>query len=208
MKLPAVRARLPVRSRATLTGAATATRTAMVYCPVERTSVGLDRCSECERCEGVRIVDEARHVLCRCPEPPVPSPRKVVPSAADLTPVAALIAPEVTCLSPSLPVAEATVVMLARNLTGAPVVDDDGRPVGILTRSDLLRARAAALVADAMMPVAFGLAENDSLARAAALMATEGVQHLLVIGDFGRVVGIVSTLDVTRWLARQAGFDV
>jgi CBS-domain-containing membrane protein len=39
-------------------------------------------------------------------------------------------------------------------------------------------------------------------------MAAEGVHHLPVIGDHGRVVGLVSTLDVTRWLARQSGYDV
>jgi len=34
------------------------------------------------------------------------------------------------------------------------------------------------------------------------------VHHLPVIGDQGRVVGLVSTLDITRWLARQAGYEV
>jgi len=100
------------------------------------------------------------------------------------------------------------VLMLARNLSAAPVVDENGRPVGILTRSDVLHAAPTTLVAEAMMPVAFGIAESDSLARAAALMAAENIQQVLVIGDHGRVVGLVTALDATRWLAREAGFEV
>ena len=58
------------------------------------------------------------------------------------------------------------------------------------------------------MPPTFTLEENDPVSRAAAVMAVEGVHHLPIIADHGRVVGLISTLDVSRWLARQAGYDV
>jgi CBS domain-containing protein len=209
MKLPLVRVYLPVRSRVIMTGSATETSASLVTCPLARASVGIERCRECERFEGRRRVDGQSHVSCCVRTPPAPSPpRKRLPNAADLVPVGSLLAPDVVCLAEALSVAEATAVMLARNLSGAPVVDENGRPVGILTRSDVLRAGPEARVLEAMMPVAFALAESDSLARAAALMAAEHVQHVVVVGDHGRVVGLLTALDATRWLAREAGFDV
>lgn len=209
MKSPLVRVYLPVRSRRTVTGSDAPTSASLVTCPRERASVGLERCRECERYEGTRRVDGQTHVSCCVAAPQTqPPPRKRLPDPADLVTVGSLLSPEVVCLALSLTVADATVAMLARNLSGAPVVDENGRPVGILTRSDVLRAAPSTPVVDAMMPVAFGIAEADSLARAAALMATENIHHIIVLGDHGRVVGLLTALDVTRWLARQAGFEV
>lgn len=202
---------MPVRLRRTV-GAGDAARAQLVYCPRARSSRAIQHCRECEHCEGLRMEgDGIQSVLCRVVDPPRP-PRKVVPTAAESTTVGALLEREVLCVTPELPREAAAALLLERGLSGAPVVDGDGRPVGMLVRSDLLRAGAERppppTVGDLMMPVAFSLAENDPLARAAALMAAEGVHHLLVLGDYGRVVGLLTTLDITRWLARQAGYEV
>jgi CBS domain-containing protein len=63
-------------------------------------------------------------------------------------------------------------------------------------------------VADIMMPVSFVLPEDARISRAAALMALEGVHRIPVVSSGGRVTGIVSALDVVRWLALQAGYIV
>jgi CBS domain-containing protein len=212
MKLPAAVVKLPVRVRRTLTSGDASERALLVYCPIERRSCALERCRECERCDGLSMeADGIKHVLCRIDEPPHPA-RKIMPTAAEVTPIGALMSREVICVAGSLRRAEAITLFLDRGITGAPVVDDAGRPLGMLCRSDLLRAAVErpqpVTVADIMLPLAYTLAENDALSRGAALMAAEGVQHLPVIGDFGRVVGLVSTLDITRWLARQSGYDV
>ncbi|HXU72295.1 MAG TPA: CBS domain-containing protein [Polyangia bacterium] len=212
MKLPAAVVKLPVRVRRTLISADAAERALLVHCPVNRASCSLERCRECDRCDGLSMdADGIRHVLCRVDEAPHPT-RKIMPTAAEVTPVGALMSGEVVCVSASLKRGEAIALFLDRGLSGAPVVDDAGRPLGMLTRSDLLGAAiekpAPSTVADIMMPIAYTLAENDPLSRGAALMAAEGVHHLPVLGDQGRVVGLISTLDVTRWLARQAGYEV
>lgn len=212
MKLPAAVVKLPVRVRRTLTGADASERALLVSCPIERRSCALERCRECERCDGLSMdADGIRNVLCRIDEPPHPA-RKIMPTAAEVTPIGALMSREVICVSASLRRAEAFALFLDRGITGAPVVDEAGRPLGMLARSDLLRAAIErpqpSTVADIMLPLAYTLAENDALSRGAALMAAEGVHHLPVIGDYGRVVGLVSTLDITRWLARQSGYDV
>ena len=212
MKLPAAVVKLPVRIRRTLTSADASERALLVYCPAERRSCSLERCQECERCDGLSMDgDGIKDVLCRIEEPPHHA-RKIMPTAAEVTPIGALMSREVVCVSASLGRAEASALFLDRGISGAPVVDDAGRPLGMLTRSDLLRAAierpAPATAADMMMPIAYTLGENDALSRGAALMAAEGVHHLPVIGDYGRVVGFISTLDITRWLARQSGYDV
>lgn len=155
--------------------------------------------------------DGIRDVLCRIDEPRPPT-HKVMPTAAEVTPIAALMSREVVCVSASLRRAEAIALFLDRGLSGAPVVDDAGRPLGMLARSDLLRAAvdkpAPATAADIMISIAYAVAENDPLSRGAALMTVEDVHHLPVLGDHGRIVGLISTLDITRWLARQSGYDV
>jgi CBS domain-containing protein len=212
MKLPSAVVKLPVRIRRTLTSADASERALLVYCPVERRSCALERCRECDRCDGMSMeADGIKHVLCRIEEPP-PRTRKIMPTAAEVTPIGALMSREVVCVTATLGRADAIKLFLDRGITGAPVVDEAGRPLGMLARSDLLRAAIEkpqpATVADIMLPLAYTLAENDALSRGAALMAAEGVHHLPVIGDYGRVVGLVSTLDITRWLAQQSGYAV
>jgi hypothetical protein len=37
-------------------------------------------------------------------------------------------------------------------------------------------------------------------------MAYEGLHHVIVTAGDGRPIGIVSSLDVLRWVARQSGY--
>jgi CBS domain-containing protein len=123
-------------------------------------------------------------------------------------------------------------MLLEERMSGAPVVDGDGRPVGVVSKTDLLRhlhERGDAveptggvpdeagfhavhldetLVRDVMMPVVFAIAADTTIAAAAALMAGEGVHRLPVLDADGAVVGLLSTLDVVRWVANRAGYDV
>lgn len=65
-----------------------------------------------------------------------------------------------------------------------------------------------ATVRDVMTPLAFTLPESASIARASALMALEGVHRVPVVAPNGKVVGILSALDVLRWLALREGYAV
>jgi CheY-like chemotaxis protein/predicted transcriptional regulator len=127
-------------------------------------------------------------------------------------PVTEVMRADVVCVPADLPIAALAELMLARDLARAPVVDGGGRPIGMVALSDLARAgwdperRGARCVADIMMPLAFTIAGSASLARAAALMAHEGIGRLIVCGPTGGVAGVVSSDDVMRWLARQEGY--
>ena len=92
-----------------------------------------------------------------------------------------------------------------------PIVGDDGRPVGVVTQSDLLRAlgRDDRASAGALMtPLVFALPITASIEQAAALMAYEGVNQIVVTGMNGQVAGVVRALDVARGCARSAGYLV
>ncbi len=67
---------------------------------------------------------------------------------------------------------------------------------------------APVTVADLMMPFAISLDESTPITMAAALMATEHVHRVPVIARDGRVAGILSSLDVLRWLAKADGYLV
>lgn len=62
-----------------------------------------------------------------------------------------------------------------------------------------------ARVRDIMMPTVLRISGRASIEAAAALMASEGVHRIVVVAAAKRVVGMVSALDVLKWLARQDG---
>ena len=138
-----------------------------------------------------------------------------LPSPADRMQLWRVMTPRVVCVRSTLSTDELLAILVDFDLRAVPVVDPVGRPVGIVSRSDLLRRadrlqpdRSAERVSDVMMSLAFSLPETASLSRAAAVMAYEGVHRIPVVSGDGKVVGIISSLDVVRWLARHDGYLV
>jgi CBS domain-containing protein len=134
--------------------------------------------------------------------------------AANNTAISEIMTTEVVCVSPELSVELLTKMMIERGFSGAPVVDANNKPIGVVSKTDVLRssidARAplAVTVGAIMTPVAFTLSENATIAEAAALMAYEGTHRVPAIASDGAVAGIVSTIDVLRWIAETEGYLV
>jgi CBS domain-containing protein len=63
-------------------------------------------------------------------------------------------------------------------------------------------------VKDIMTPMSFTLDENHSISKASALMAYEGVHRLPVVDATGKVVGLLSSLDILHWLACKTGNSI
>jgi CBS domain-containing protein len=125
-------------------------------------------------------------------------------SEAEDTPISALMTSPAVSVRPDLRLDRLVDLLLAHGLRGVPVVDHRRRPIGMVSKSDLVGAppvRRARQVADVMMCLAFTLPETASVARAAALMTYEGVHRLPVVAADGQLVGVLSALDITRWLA-------
>jgi CBS domain-containing protein len=144
-----------------------------------------------------------------------------IPTIAGLVPATDIMTRDVVCALPDLPIG--TVIdLLVNNYIGClPVVDDDGCPIGMITKRDLVtpmanltsdadEAPAWSTLAprtaeEAMLPLAFTLDERATVARAAALMAAEDLHHVPIVSAKGRLVGLVSSLDIVRWLAQNDG---
>jgi CBS domain-containing protein len=66
---------------------------------------------------------------------------------------------------------------------------------------------AGALVRDIMTPVAYTLRASTPIAQAAALMAFEGIHRLPITADTGgEIIGLLSALDVLRWLGESHAY--
>jgi CheY-like chemotaxis protein/CBS domain-containing protein len=146
------------------------------------------------------------------------------------------------CLDPNMAVEEARELLLMHEVRIAPVVDENRRPIGVVTLRDLLGSAIeneqdeeagdgcirlytrtydgvryplelgfhlerllGARVGDVMMHMVFQLPTDASIARATALMAFEEVSQLLIVEADGTLTGMVTSDDVTRWVARMAG---
>jgi CBS domain-containing protein len=162
----------------------------------------------------------SEHELC-CTE--ITPPARVA-TIADTVPVTQIMTRELTCARRDL-TTESLVELMVRNKIGCvPVIEDPGRPIGMVTKLDLVehllandrseadsprgRDLAPRTANELMMPLAITLGEHASIAHAAALMAVEDVHHIPIVDDTGRMVGVVSSMDIVRWLATNDGFAV
>jgi CBS domain-containing protein len=127
-------------------------------------------------------------------------------------PVREIMTTRVTAVRDDLSISGLVDLLVASDFCGLPVVDGENRPVGMASRTDVFQwvvqavtdageLKSLKTVAEIMMPIAFTVFEDQSIAEAAKLMATEGVHRLPVVSRAGKLVGIVSPLDILRWMA-------
>ncbi|ANZ14211.1 CBS domain-containing protein [Streptomyces noursei] len=93
------------------------------------------------------------------------------------------------------------------DITAVPVVDDDGRPVGVVSEADLLRrqlSKAGAANAEAIMTSPAVVARPEwSVVEAARTMEQRKVKRLPVIDDGGRLIGVISRSDLVQLFLRR-----
>jgi CBS domain-containing protein len=203
-----------------------------VWCTVEGRSVSAGACKPCPRRERVTFDPAGRRseVVCSMP------PRPVGPGGGPLrmtAPVSDVMTRRVICVRTTLSARGVLMVLVEHGISGAPVVDAAGRPVGMVSITDLLReeydqiedeedellpffareavdrhraspgpgAPARLTAEEIMTPSVFSVREEATVADAAVEMARRGVHRVPVISRDGAVVGMVSALDVMRWMA-------
>jgi CBS domain-containing protein len=211
MSDPVLETRLPVRVRRTIDGNGEITAVTLVYCESRRRSILLDDCVDCDRCETVHIdpLEEDSWVICSRGAT-FPSPAAIAEANGAGVRVAEVMSRRVICVAPDTQTSIVRELLLERGLTGAPVVDPLGTVMGFISRADLMRNRwpaPPATVKQIMTPMAVTVSETASVAEASALMALEGVHRLPVVNNAsaGKVVGVISALDILRWYARRSG---
>ena len=129
---------------------------------------------------------------------------------AATVPIGELLGGQLVCALPELALPGVIELVVRERLGCLPIVDDRARPLGMVTKLDIVEQlvvpvpRAHPTAADIMMPLAISLDDDATVAHAAALMASEDMHHVMIVAD-RRLVGVVSTMDITRWLADNDG---
>jgi CBS domain-containing protein len=195
------RCKLRICSRHVASPGADLIQEPFVECPRRDACATLDECARCNEYAGLSFDGERGRsfVVCRSPDVAL-----AVGRTRDT--VAEIMTADVLCLREDLTLAAATELFLRDNVSAAPVVDAARGPIGMLSRSDLLRERfPGAMVSEAMTPLAFSVRGDALITRAAALMAYEGIHQVPVVSEDEKVIGLLTSLDILRWIAQREG---
>jgi CBS-domain-containing membrane protein len=92
-----------------------------------------------------------------------------------------------------------------KGVSGAPVMDERGNLIGVLSKSDLVdpekrRSDERVTARDVMTPLLFAARASDPVSFAARRMVETGAHRLVVVDDGGALVGIITPMDVLRGL--------
>ena len=210
---------LDIRALHTLSSNGSEALRLTVYCERRGHSMTVEDCERCERCTDV-VMDptgQRSHLVCTGMDVVEPPPElagrigKVYPAARGA--VSSLMARNVACVRPGVTLEELGAFFGDRVVVDAPVVAADGRLLGMVSKLDVQREQGRGptpghdvTAAGIMKSVAFTLRETAPITQAAALMAYEGVQRMPVVSNEDVVVGLVSSIDILRGLARQDGY--
>jgi CBS domain-containing protein len=198
--------------------------TASVSCPLVEGFVSISGCQSCPHCSGLEIdpLTTKASVLCRKAKPHEHTPKAIIehrhaPNAfAAATPVHVIMTKDVICVPADALIDTVAQLFLEKGLSGAPVIDRNERPIGMVSKTDLVRVFYQKDHPDAppipssqaweiMNPIVTILHHDSSIAKAAALMATEGLHRVPVVDRDGKVIGLLSSTDILRWLSIATG---
>ena len=189
-------------------------------CPRKHCSVEAETCASCTHARGfigadaggAHAADGTRGVLCA-----VDRSEHVYAARGS---VASLMRKDAVCVREDVDIDDVILLFIGHSIGGVPVVDANGKPIGIISKTDLVAAYArrsrsqcdlldsfdadfppgppSVFAKDIMSPVVFKLTEAESVTRAAKLFAAQGVHRAPVVGSGGRVVGVLTSFDLVR----------
>ncbi|HSF29269.1 MAG TPA: CBS domain-containing protein [Candidatus Tectomicrobia bacterium] len=144
--------------------------------------------------------------------------------------------PQVITVTDTMDLREAARIFVEEGITGAPVVDEMGTLVGVISQSDLveydlsveheltveapfyrrpfddalqpergfrIEELPADTVKDVMTPFLVTVEEETPIREVASRMAKFAIHRLIVVDADQQIRGIVTSLDVLRWVAAQ-----
>ncbi|MCS6804469.1 MAG: IMP dehydrogenase [Acidobacteriota bacterium] len=105
-------------------------------------------------------------------------------------------------MTPERPIADALAVMARYKISGVPIVDEDGRLVGILTNRDLrFETRMDLRIADVMTRENLVTAPvGTTLEEAKAILRRHRIEKLLVVDNEYRLKGLITVKDIQKAL--------
>jgi CBS-domain-containing membrane protein len=130
----------------------------------------------------------------------------------DAATAADLMTPNPMSIRAEATVPQAVAWLTERGFSAAPVIDESGRPIGVVSRTDILvhereRLRTAAYptldgdqVRDIMTPAVFSVTPQTSSEQVVEQLLTLNVHQLYVVDEEHFLIGVISAHDVLRRL--------
>jgi len=122
-----------------------------------------------------------------------------------------VMTPNLITIAVTASLAEAVGILDSNKISGLPVLDDRGALIGVLSQTDLVRARAnqelvsnwlGLPVGQIMTKPVLTISSAASLEEAAKVMEQHRVHRLVVTDAAAKPIGIISTSDLVRSWAR------
>ena len=144
--------------------------------------------------------------------------------------VSQIMAKDVKSLLPDMSAKEALEIIFSMQMSGLPVIDQQGKLLGMFTEKDILKnilptyiesvgrftyaddpkgikSKVSALVnikvKDIMRKEVITVDEDTSLSEVARIMLTQKIRRVHVLNKEGKVVGIVARQDVVKALTKE-----
>lgn len=110
---------------------------------------------------------------------------------------------KVCTIRPEASVQEIAQLLYRERISGAPVVDADGRIIGIITEADIISKvnREGLSVGDIMSHEVISVEEETPVNEIAALLTERKIKRVPVVHD-DKLVGIVSRADIVHAVAQ------
>jgi len=133
-----------------------------------------------------------------------------ITTAGEMSPTAKLwdvMSRPVQVARPGQRLAEVDAFFAAQQYSGLPVVDEDGRCVGVVSKKDMAKAPNGieSTVGEVMSSPAITLTPDKTVLEAAALMLKEKVHRIPVVNEQQIVIGIITRTDVFQALEANNG---
>jgi CBS domain-containing protein len=201
---------IPVCTRLVVTRRGRVRASSQVPCP-HRSAVDLATCFACPRYLGVEPDGRGAAIACE--------PRTACAAGGGGPALAVdVMTRDVFCVAADVDIGVVAALLLETGLTAVPVVNDAGCPLGLVSTADVVRAavpdhrapRHLALVediaptataGDAMHRVEVAVRPDETVPAVAARMLANHAQHVPVLDDDGRLIGMLTAIDIARWSA-------
>lgn len=121
-----------------------------------------------------------------------------------------IMSSSVMTLTAGILIENAARTMFEKSISGMPVVDADGRLIGVVSEFDIL-SKSGDTVADIMTTDVISVGEDTESETIARMLTEQRIRRIPVVRE-GKVVGIISRSDLvrlfalTRWSCESCGF--
>jgi len=118
-----------------------------------------------------------------------------------------MMSPFTVSISAMATLPEGAALLTEKNVGAIPVVDEHARPIGVLSRTDLVahdchpqNRGLATQIRDIMTPVVFSVAPDTSAKTVIEALLSTAIHQLFVTDEEGHVIGAISLTEVLRQL--------